>query len=431
MSPRAAGAAFTLGEWRIEPARGVIVGRNQQETRLEPQIMDLLLLFAGAPGEVLSKDRIIASVWKGRAIGDDTLAGAISRLRSALGPGKHIETIPKRGYRLIFSPNAFSVAAATAEPAESMVVRGMAILNAPTPLNLNQAKLYFEAALRDAPSNAAAHAGLAHALLLQHLMDVAPSSAGLQAAEAAARAALATEPEHCLALAVLGFATLLARRNFAEADALLQKALAADPGSIVARRYRGLVLAAAGRLTQAERETRASIAGDPISLLLRAELLQILLLARRYPAAIAEAKRALEIAPASRDIWSARGWAHQLCGDEEQARHAFLQSLKDWGLDRATLETLARAYTERGFAGLCSATADMFETQRMGFIPRLTDIAILRACAGEHDSAIAILNQAADRDDPYLIWVLQLPQLDRLRNDPRFAMLLDRVRNVR
>jgi hypothetical protein len=73
----------------------------------------------------------------------------------------------------------------------------------------------------------------------------------------------------------------------------------------------------------------------------------------------------------------------------------------------------------------------MFECQQVGFIPRLTDIAILRACAGDADACFASLNKAAASGDPYLLWVLQMPQLDRLRNDPRFSALLERARPVR
>lgn len=81
-----AGRPFDLGDWRVDPALGRIVARDgRAEARLEPRLMDLLLLFAASPGRVLAKDEIIASVWDGRAIGDDTLAAALSHLRTALG----------------------------------------------------------------------------------------------------------------------------------------------------------------------------------------------------------------------------------------------------------------------------------------------------------------------------------------------------------
>ena len=94
---------FDFGQWRVDPARGTLSAAGQ-DVRIEPKLMDLLLLFAGSGGRVLSKDEIVEAAWDGRAIGDDTLAAAISRLRSALGETaerRFIETVPKRGYRVL------------------------------------------------------------------------------------------------------------------------------------------------------------------------------------------------------------------------------------------------------------------------------------------------------------------------------------------
>lgn len=420
-------APFQLGEWRVEPARGAIVSSDGRETRLEPQLMQLLLLFAGAPGEVLSKERIIAGVWRGRAIGDDTLAAAISRLRTALGPQHNIETLPKRGYRLLVQTGEVA-AAASKSTTDARVAQGFALLKSQTPLALPEARLYFETAISDNPANAEAQAGLAQTYLLQHLMGIEPSRSLLRTAEIASHAALAHDAGNTLALSVLGCCVLFLRRDFAAADAHFQKALANEPNSTVVHRYRGLALAAAGRFVDAEREARAVIAHDPLSQRARAELLQYLLLARRYVPAIAEAKRTLVLAPESRDAWSALGWAHHLLGEEAEALNAFLASLAAWGMDEPARRTLADTHAKHGFAAFCAASADIFEHHRMGFIPRRTDIAILRANAGDDDAALAALTDAADRDDPYLVWALQLPQLDRLRNHHRFAQLAERVR---
>ena len=58
---------FELGSWRVDPARGAIL-RGGKEVRLEPKLMELLLVFAASPSRIISKDEIIARVWNGRAI---------------------------------------------------------------------------------------------------------------------------------------------------------------------------------------------------------------------------------------------------------------------------------------------------------------------------------------------------------------------------
>src|SRR5690242_10248690 len=105
--------------------------------------MDLLLLFAGSPGRVIAKDEIVATVWEGRAIGDDTLAAAISRLRTALGETKtnrFIETLPKRGYRLVIAPESGAAPQSGVAETEtaSLLAKGRAALLVPLPQSLAQ-----------------------------------------------------------------------------------------------------------------------------------------------------------------------------------------------------------------------------------------------------------------------------------------------------
>ena len=70
--------------------------------------MELLLYFCARPGEVLSKDQILKDVWPGTTVVDEALQRAISILRKALGDKKekprYLETISKKGYRLILTP---------------------------------------------------------------------------------------------------------------------------------------------------------------------------------------------------------------------------------------------------------------------------------------------------------------------------------------
>ena len=97
---------FQVGEWLVQPSLNRI-GRAGIVRHLEPQVMDLLAFLAGASGRVVSKDQIIDAVWQGRFIAEATLTRSVADLRRALGDDqrspRYIETIPKRGYRLIAS----------------------------------------------------------------------------------------------------------------------------------------------------------------------------------------------------------------------------------------------------------------------------------------------------------------------------------------
>ena len=68
----------------------------------------MLLCLAERSGDVVSKQQMVEDVWQSTFVTDDVLIRCVSELRKAFGnnAGKptFIETIPKRGYRLLIPP---------------------------------------------------------------------------------------------------------------------------------------------------------------------------------------------------------------------------------------------------------------------------------------------------------------------------------------
>ncbi len=97
-------SAIRLGDWIADPARGTIVGRGC-ETRLEPKVMAVLVHLANHPGQVVTRQQLLEEVWARTHVGEAVLTRAVSLLRRTIGdePGApcRIETIPKKGYRLV------------------------------------------------------------------------------------------------------------------------------------------------------------------------------------------------------------------------------------------------------------------------------------------------------------------------------------------
>jgi DNA-binding winged helix-turn-helix (wHTH) protein/Tfp pilus assembly protein PilF len=95
---------FRLGSWVVQPSLDSIEG-NGKTTRLELKMMEVLVYLAQHPREVVSKEQLIQAVWAGTFVTDDVLTRCISELRRALGDDpkepRFIETIPRRGYRLV------------------------------------------------------------------------------------------------------------------------------------------------------------------------------------------------------------------------------------------------------------------------------------------------------------------------------------------
>ena len=97
-------ADFYLGAWLVQPSLGRMSfdGRTVQ---VRPKVMDLLAYLAGSPGTVISKETLLNDVWGTEAISESALTRTVSELRDALDDDapqpRFLETIPKRGYRLI------------------------------------------------------------------------------------------------------------------------------------------------------------------------------------------------------------------------------------------------------------------------------------------------------------------------------------------
>lgn len=95
---------FRLGSWVVQPSLNT-VSRDGKSIRLEPKVLEVLVCLAEDPGHTVPKERLIRAVWGDTFVTDDVLTRCISELRKALEDDikepQFIETIPRRGYRLV------------------------------------------------------------------------------------------------------------------------------------------------------------------------------------------------------------------------------------------------------------------------------------------------------------------------------------------
>jgi DNA-binding winged helix-turn-helix (wHTH) protein len=95
---------FRLGEWLVQPSLNRL-SRGDEKVQIRPKLMDVLAFLARQAGEVVSKDEIIAAVWARQYMAESVLTRSIAELRRILGDRaaepRFIETITKRGYRLL------------------------------------------------------------------------------------------------------------------------------------------------------------------------------------------------------------------------------------------------------------------------------------------------------------------------------------------
>ncbi len=93
-----------IGDFDVEPSLNRLY-RGQERLEVEPKVMDLLTLLAESPGQVFGRDEILQRVWPEATVQDDALRRVVTLLRRVLDDDpkapRYIETITRRGYRLV------------------------------------------------------------------------------------------------------------------------------------------------------------------------------------------------------------------------------------------------------------------------------------------------------------------------------------------
>ncbi|HEY2049760.1 MAG TPA: winged helix-turn-helix domain-containing protein, partial [Caulobacteraceae bacterium] len=98
LASSAAGERLVFGKFELAPtARGL--WRSGVPVKLGARALDILIVLASRPGEILSKDELTRLVWGGACVDETAVRVAISAVRKALGEGEDcITTVPGRGY---------------------------------------------------------------------------------------------------------------------------------------------------------------------------------------------------------------------------------------------------------------------------------------------------------------------------------------------
>ncbi len=233
-----------LGEWRAD-RRGGKLERGGESRAVEPKVMELLFLLAGEPGRVFSRQEIVAGVWAGAHVNDDALARCVFKLRRALDDDtarpRFIETVPKRGYRLI----------ARRADEDGLLRRADEFYFQFTRADNEAAIVLYEQALARDPDDVAALSGLANGLVQRAVrwLEVAEGGAPRSTLGQALQSGVLATPK---ALALL-----------TEAQRHGERAVAQAPGDPAALKALGLAMAALHRFDDARGLYERALASDP------------------------------------------------------------------------------------------------------------------------------------------------------------------------
>src|SRR6266850_931975 len=96
--------SILFGPFRLSPRQRLLL-EGDKPVHLGGRAFDVLIALLERPGELVSKEELMARVWPNTFVGPANLAMHISALRRALGDGRdgnrYVVNIPGRGYRFV------------------------------------------------------------------------------------------------------------------------------------------------------------------------------------------------------------------------------------------------------------------------------------------------------------------------------------------
>ncbi|HYP49763.1 MAG TPA: transcriptional regulator, partial [Pyrinomonadaceae bacterium] len=109
---------YEVGEFCLDVDRNLLL-QNDEIVPLTHKALETLAVLVENNGRIVEKDEIISRVWQDTFVEEGSLTRNISTLRKVLGeePGsnRYIETIPRRGYRIVAKVQNICDADASAE----------------------------------------------------------------------------------------------------------------------------------------------------------------------------------------------------------------------------------------------------------------------------------------------------------------------------
>ena len=331
-----------------------------------------------------------------------------------------------------------AIAAPTTENSEAhnLYLKGRYFLAKRTEDDLKRAIGYFSQAIAKEDRYASAYAGLADSYGVLPQYSSTPGSEVFRKAKSAAEKALAFDPNLSEAHVSYALVLHLADLDWAGAKRHLQQAIELNPNSATAHYFLGYtILKAFGQFEQAIIEMKRAIELDPLSVIINTNLADCYVSARRYPEAIAQARKAVELEPNFISAHIVLGTALELNGDLAGAKQEYEKAGQ---IEKASdptsqlqlgLSYLAHLYGLQGDREKAlQLLREIEDNQKRGAGMQAANYALVYLALGDKDQAITWLERSYQSRESMEISLIKInPFLDPLRGDPRFERLANQV----
>jgi eukaryotic-like serine/threonine-protein kinase len=309
--------------------------------------------------------------------------------------------------------------------AHEAYLKGRYRLRQGTEEQFQEAKGYFERAIKLDPDYASAYAGLADFYWLTN--EISPAIAIPKAKEYALKA-MAIDDALADAHSTLAAIKFYGDWDWLGADNEFKRAIQLNPNYSEARAAYSAFLSEMGRHEQALLQIRTAQEIDPVSASTGATAAWASYYARQYDAAIAEARKVLDMDPNSISAHDLLGSAYLAKGVYEKAVAEYQVIVGNSDRDPLRLVSLARAYSLAGRRPEAEKiAAQLTAAASTQYVPPLF-LGVIYTALGDNDQAFSWLEKAYREHDSFMVRLKVEPGLDPLRSDPRFQDLLRRMK---
>jgi len=306
-------------------------------------------------------------------------------------------------------------------------LKGRYFWNKRTADGLKVALAYFSQSIEEDPKYAPAYSGLAdtYALLGDWQYAVMTPKEAFPKAKAAAIKALELdsrlgEAHNSLAFVLDGFDW-----DLDAGGKEFQRAIELNPGYATAHHWYAWHLGLLGRYDKAIAEMRKAEDLDPLSLVINADLAELLVLAHSSDESIRQSQKTIEMDPNFALAHSQLGQAYLQTHMYEEALEEMQKAVQLSGGSPTCIANLARAYVASGKRSEAIKLLSELKKRSNPGHSNASEIAMIYASLGDSDQAMTWLEQGyEERFNP---GVLLRPGFDPLRSDLRFQNLLRRV----
>jgi DNA-binding winged helix-turn-helix (wHTH) protein/Flp pilus assembly protein TadD len=407
-----------LGPFTLD-SRTLVLLREDEIVKVPMKTVEVLLALVDRWGEVATKDELLKAAWPDNIVEEANLTVHMALLRKTLGEAAVIETVPKRGYRLLKTTGPTEAETGPERQAREAVLRGRYLWNKLNRASLERAEAAFETALRLTPGYGDAESGLCDTRLMQGLFGFNQDRAVFTDARLhGERAALSAEhsPD---AQASFAFSQLFDRFAFSTAEAALARAVSLSPTRVEPHLWSALLHAFRGDTLRALSSARKATAIDPISLKAVVGSGFHLYLTQQYEPDLDPLLRALELEPEFAVAHWALGLACDQLGEFERAQAAHRSAILHSGSSPTMEANLARSLALAGRRSEAMALAERLSAFGLSAYRQGT----IEAAMGENGRAIASIERAFVARDPWLVVLKVDPMLDGIRKDRRIQAI--------